>query len=104
MNIRDYIIPASMNRSHKLTDEDRVTIRTLYATGNHSQRNLAKQYNVSKSLIAITVNPDRAAAVKERRASMHAHYYDKNRHSAYVNNHRTYKRQLLQADKLIPKE
>lgn len=42
----------AVNKMHKLTIEQARDIRTLYASGNFKQEELAKRYNVSKSLIS----------------------------------------------------
>lgn len=54
------------DRRRRLTDKDKSEIRELYATGGHSLMSLARLYHVSKSLIGITVNPERARKMKER--------------------------------------
>lgn len=56
----------SQDRRRKLTDEDKDAIRHRYKIGDGSHRSLAKEYGVSKSTIAIIVNPERAKAVKQR--------------------------------------
>ena len=53
------------DRRVKLLTEDKEKIRELYATGKYSLNNLAKQYNVAKKLIHITVNPEALKKSKE---------------------------------------
>lgn len=61
------------DRRRRLTDKDKADICELYAKGEHSLMSLARMYHVSKSLIGITVNPERAQRVKER---MRIHWRD----------------------------
>ena len=61
------------DRRRRLTDKDKADICELYAKGEHSLMSLARMYHVSKSLILITVNPERARKVKER---MRIHWRD----------------------------
>lgn len=46
------------DRRRKLTDTQKEEIRELYATGLYSLNRLAKQYEVSKKTILLTVNPE----------------------------------------------
>lgn len=54
-NIR---LTEKQDRRVKLLSEDKEEIRRLYATGEYSLNQLAKQYNVSKKTILLTVNPE----------------------------------------------
>ena len=56
----------TQDRRRKLTDEQKEEIKKLYSTGLIGQRPLAKQFGVSRSIIQLIVNPERAKAVKER--------------------------------------
>jgi hypothetical protein len=53
------------DRRRKIHPDQHPEIRRRYSDGE-SQNKLAGEYGVSKSLIAIIVNPDRAAAVAAR--------------------------------------
>lgn len=46
------------DRRVKLLSEDKEEIRKLYATGQYSMGQLAKQYNVCKKTILLIVNPE----------------------------------------------
>ena len=88
------------DRRRRLTDAQKREIRELYATGEISQRSLAKLYCVSKSLIGITVNPSRAAATRERVKEHWRDYYlrrGKAAHAAAVRNTRNDKYRLYKA-------
>ena len=83
------------DRRRKLTDEQKDEIIHKYSTGLISQRALADEYNVSRSLITIIVNPERAAAVKQR---VKDHWRDYQtfgeEHNRIIRNTRTYKHEL----------
>ena len=56
----------SQDRRRKLTSEQKEHIIRLYSTGMYTLTKLGKQFGVSRSLISIIVNPERAKAVKQR--------------------------------------
>ena len=56
----------TQDRRRRLTEEQKQDIVKLYATGLYSWKTLATMYNVSKSLIGLTVNPKCAERVKQR--------------------------------------
>jgi len=79
----------------KLTNEQYDEIRELYNEGiGISQRQLAKQYKVSRSLIGIIVNPARAKAVQDRIKSNWRDYADREAHTTAVKKLRKRKREL----------
>ena len=86
------------DRRRRLTDKQRAEIRELYAKGDVGTRPLARMFGVSRSLVAIIVNPTRAQAVKDR---FKAHWRDYARkrgkayHAASVRNTRNYKYKLF---------
>lgn len=85
----------TQDRRRKLTDEQKQQIRELYSTGLYSQRNLADEFGVSKSTIAITVNPDRAAKVSQRIKDHWQEYRpDKKTWAQIMKEHRHYKQEL----------
>lgn len=92
-----------LDRRRKLTEQDREKIRELYATGKYGHRPLAKMFHVSRSLIGIVVNPDRAKRVKDR---FKAHWKDyakkrtKEMHAADIRSVRNYKYGLYKAGKI----
>ena len=61
------------DRRRRLTEAQKAEIRDLYAKGDIGMRSLASLFGVSRSLISILVNPERAAKVKARGA---AHWKD----------------------------
>lgn len=82
------------DRRRRLTEEEKDQIRELYAQGQHSQRSLARLYHVSRSLIAILVNPERAKKVRERARAHWKEYHEKHgkaRHAALMRSWRSYK-------------
>ena len=83
------------DRRRKLEDYQYDEIKHKYATGLYSQRALVKEYNVSRSLISIIVNPERAEAVKQR---IKEHWRDYQtfgvEHNAVIRKTRTYKQEL----------
>lgn len=98
-------IPLSkeQDRRIKLSDEQREEIRRKYATGLYSQRGLAKEYGVSKSLIRFIVNPDTykksREQFKQRRADGR-YKPTKEEWAATVREHRRYKETLYKQGKL----
>lgn len=88
-------LPEKLDRRVKLTTEEKEEIKKQYNTGEYSYMQLALEHNVSKSLIAIIVNPDRAAAVKKRIKEHWKDYaYNKERHCEAIKNTRKYKQEL----------
>lgn len=83
------------DRRRKLEDYQYDEIKHKYETGLYSQRALAKEYGVSRSLICVIVNPERAAAVKQR---IKEHWRDYQtfgeEHNAVMRNTRSYKQEL----------
>ena len=59
------IAGTSYDRRVKLTDNEREEIKYLYKTSVHSQRKLASMFNVSRSLIAMVLNPERLQRARE---------------------------------------
>lgn len=94
MAIKD-IAPAK-DRRRKLDPALYEDIRERYKAGD-SQRKLAGEYGVSRSLIAIVVNPDRAEQIKaayQARGGWKAQY-NKDAHTKAIREHRRYKNKLL---------
>ena len=63
----------------------------------YSQRRLAKMFHVSRRLITFVLDPKKLAKNKERREERGGtmQYYDKDKHKAYMKEHRTYKYKTL---------
>lgn len=94
------LLDGMLDRRRKLSDKDKRTIRDLYSKGTISQLSLAKMYHVSRSLIGIVVNPQRADAM-QRYAKEHWHEYYLRRSpeeiAAAARNTRQYKYRLYKA-------
>lgn len=101
MKIDDVKVTKEFDRRRKLTDEQKDEIRKRYEMENTSLQKLADEYSVSKSLILIIVNPERAEAVREtnREYSVNNKVSSKQR-AEYMRRHRKYKRELIEQGKL----
>ena len=82
------------DRRRKLTDEDKETIRSLYAQGKGSWKALANMFGVSKSTIGIIVSEDRAEKVRLRNKEHWRDYVDREKLTESVRNLRRYKQEL----------
>lgn len=82
------------DRRRKLTDKQKEEIKHKYKTRLYSQRGLAKEYGVSRTLIQIIVDKQRAERVKQRVKEHWRDYYDKDRHRKAMKNTRHYKQNL----------
>lgn len=94
-------VGAEYDRRRKLTDEQRDEIRHKYATGNYSYNSLAKEYNVSKKLVMLIINPESKRKNDER---IKAHWKDyvgtKEERAQIAREHRAYKQSLLKQGKI----
>ena len=87
----------SLDRRVRLTQKQKEEIRKLYDGGNTSQRKLARMYGVSRTLIQLVVNPERAKAVSDRFKAHWKEYYmkrGKQYHAEKVRNTKNYKYRL----------
>lgn len=95
------------DRRVKLTKEQRKEIRNLYMTTVYSQRKLAIMYGVSKSLIAMIVNPERKERCRmqsiERRKDGR-YTPSKEKRAEIIRDHRRYKHSLYKQGKISDKE
>jgi hypothetical protein len=84
------------DRRIKLTDEQKDEIKSL--GDNHSQRELARMYGVSRRLIQFIIYPEKLEENKKRRAERggSAVYYDKEKHRQSMKEHRDYKKSLIE--------
>lgn len=93
------------DRRRKLTDAQREEVRTQHAQGA-SQRALSTSYGVSRRLISFILDPAKEAASKaayaERRKD--GRYYNPEKHTAQVREHRRRKHKLYTEGKLDPKD
>ena len=94
------------DRRVKLTPEQKQEISTKYATGLYSQRELAREYNVSRRLITFIIDPAKhkanLAARKAKGGSKQ--YYDKDKHTEAIRTHRRYKQALYKKGDIVLKE
>jgi hypothetical protein len=90
----------------KLTDEQREEIRELYKLPDWSQRGLAARFGVSRRLITFILDPEKDKRNKEGFAERQkdGRYYDKDKHTEQIREHRHRKHKLYQEGKLEPKE
>lgn len=100
-----FTVGEEYDRRRKLTDEQRDEIIRKYATGEYSYNKLAKEYNVSKKLIMLIINPESKKRNDER---IKAHWKDyvgtKEERAKIAREHRAYKKQLLDEGKIGNKE
>jgi transposase-like protein len=82
------------DRRRKLTNEEHDTIRAWYASGGVTQKEIAAQYGVSRSLITLICNPERAAKVAERIKENWRQYSDREALTKATNKLRQRKREL----------
>lgn len=74
----------------KLTPSEREQIRDIYKRGAHSQRELARMYNVARRLIVFCIHPERReqAAQYFKKRSADRRYYNKDKQREYMRVHR----------------
>ena len=78
-----------------------------YMTEAVSQRQLAREYGVSRRLITFIVNPESEERNKELLRENKAkglYKYDRKKHTENIRNHRRYKQRLFQEGKIILKD
>lgn len=98
------LIPTHKDKRVKLNSEQKKEIVALYATGNYSQRELAKKYAVSRRLIQFVINPKKLEDNIQKRNDRGGskQYYNKKANTIAKNKHRKYKRELYSSGELIP--
>ena len=91
-----------LDRRVKLTSSDKIQIKQLYESGEYSQRGLARMFSVSRRSIQFIIDPDKLEANKQRRAELGGskRYYDKEKHTKAIREHRQYKDQLFKQGKI----
>ena len=102
MKIDGLHIPKKYDRRVRLSDEEKKEIREAYATGGTSYNKLATEFGVSKRTIYWVVNPDKQRENYELRKARGGskQYYEKDKHTQSMRNHREYKNELLKEGKL----
>jgi len=90
------------DRRRKLTDEDKEEIRNMKGL---SQRKLAKMFGVSRRTIQFILDPAKLIANIERRKERGGwkQYYDKEKNTASIREHRRYKHTLFKQEGLSDK-
>lgn len=91
-----------LDKRVKLTKEQKEEIFNLYSTGNYSLNGLAKMYKVSKRTIHFIVKPEKLMVAKNQFAERQkdGRYYDKDKHSNYMKEHRKYKYNLFKDEQI----
>lgn len=96
-------LPPEYDRRRKLTEEQKEEIRVKYATGFYSQRQLAREYNVSRRLITFCIDDTKrekcAEQFKERRKDGR-YKPTKEEWAAITRDHRQYKNNLYRQGKI----
>lgn len=94
-------IPRELDKRVKLTYEQKMEIINLY--GIKSQRQLAKEYNVSRRLIQFIGDPEKHQKNLLRREERGGskQYYNKEKNTKTMREHRQRKQELKQKGELI---
>ena len=102
------------DRRQKLTPFQKAEIFHRYMTEAVSQRQLAREYGVSRRLITFIVNPESEERNKEllrenkellrENKAKGLYKYDRKKHTENIRNHRRYKQRLFQEGKIILKD
>ncbi|WP_304239611.1 hypothetical protein [Phocaeicola plebeius] len=98
---------SSVESRQKLTPFQKAEIFHRYMTEAVSQRQLAREYGVSRRLITFIVNPESEERNKELLRENKAkglYKYDRKKHTENIRNHRRYKQRLFQEGKIILKD
>ena len=88
------------DRRQKLTPFQKAEIFHRYMTEAVSQRQLAREYGVSRRLITFIGNKE---LLRENKAKG-LYKYDRKKHTENIRNHRRYKQRLFQEGKIILKD
>lgn len=93
-------LPPELDRRRKISNEQKEEIKHKYASGLYSLNKLAKEYEVSKKLILITVNSE-SRRKSEEYIKEHWRDYrpDKAEWAAIMREHRAYKNRVLKENK-----
>ena len=96
-------IPKEYDKRIKLTDADKEEIQYRYLkVGGVSQRELAREYGVSRRLIVFCIYPERQKINYQQRVARGGskQYYDKTKNTNSMRKHRAYKQKLNLEGKL----
>lgn len=90
------IVNTLFDRRVKLTPDDKELIKWLREEEQTSYQKLANQFKVSKRTIIFICKPETLEACKKKRADRGGSkiYYDKEKHSEAIKEHRQYKQEL----------
>lgn len=92
------------DRRQKLTPEQRAEIYHRYHTEDVSQRQLAREYGVSRRLISFILNPEKLEEVRYRLKKSKAqglYKPNKKEWAATIREHRKYKNELFKQGKIL---
>lgn len=91
------------DRRQKLTPEQRAEIFHRYHTEKVSQRQLAREYGVSRRLVTFIVNPENEKRNREllnERKAKGLYKPDRKKHAEIIREHRRYKQKLYKEGKI----
>lgn len=91
------------DRRQKLIPEQRAEIFHRYMTEDVSQRQLAREYGVSRRLITFIVNPEREKRNREllnKRKAKGLYKPDRKKHTEIIREYRRYKQKLFKEGKI----
>lgn len=89
-------LPEALDRRIKLRACQKRMVREMHLTGLYSIRCLTKLWGVSRRTIQFVLFPERAelnVELRNKRGGSRA-YYDKDKHTAAIRDHRKYKQSL----------
>lgn len=97
------LIPKERDKRVKLSEDDKLQIYKRYKEGSISQRALAREYGVSRRLIQFCIDPDKLKQNYQNRLDRGGskQYYDKDKNTAAIRNHRQYKKTLQDEGVLV---
>ena len=83
-----------LNRNIKLLPCQKERIKRLWETGNYSQSNLAKMFNVSRPLITLVLDAEQMERTLSKRKAKGSMYYTTKRNTEQARNFRAYQKSL----------
>lgn len=95
------LIPQELDRRRKLTDAQKAEIEARFKAGGVSQRQLAKEYGVSRKLIQLIVDPEAKARNDQHIKEHWRDYYDRDKHTQYARDFRNNKKELDYRGQLV---